>query len=582
MGSSLLRKRAQIRDLKNPMDLKALNDQLDFVYQTLLGNISEKSMSSVVRSLIESVSSKADASSLYSVVKADGEFPETPNSDKIICYLGANPTEWLQWTGRGLNPTLRRYAAVLTGIPISFTDLSDNLALGITVKTVASQAGSGTASPDNIRAIGGKSAVTVKRTGKNVAPLPTAVVTQNGVTYTPTSDGKMAVSGTGGTGASVCNILGALNSTTEVLKLTGKTVSISGGSTNVVFRLTYYDGSTWTDKLVTGGSLTFAIPSNCVVTRVRLTVAEGVTVSETVQYQVEIADAATSWEAYAAADTTLTPSATLYGLTGYEDEIGNDGHETHKTALFVCRNTSGFSHMSADLTNTAMFQCTLPVPGTSGVYMQSICSHAPRNTAGASTDSELHYVLVTLRIRVLKSRLTGWSDSLTDAQKVALFNTWLEAQYTAGTPVQAVYQLATAATTTGTATTINGNAKANVITSDGFSLVVSYAGSGWACMGNTTEIASLVSQLNDATLANGDFRQIVQSITKETTGLQIAGLGNILKILLGPGQITFFDNGLQTIVISDSLTELTAAKIKELLTLGGSALVPTTNGFLIK
>ena len=46
-------------------------------------------------------------------------------------------------------------------------------------------------------------------------------------------------------------------------------------------------------------------------------------------------------------------------------------------------------------------------------------------------------------LRIAKSRLVGWSDALTDTEKTNLFKAWLTSQFTAGTPVTVVYQLAT-------------------------------------------------------------------------------------------------------------------------------------------
>jgi hypothetical protein len=48
-----------------------------------------------------------------------------------------------------------------------------------------------------------------------------------------------------------------------------------------------------------------------------------------------------------------------------------------------------------------------------------------------------------LNIRVLKSRLPDYSDSMTATQKISAFKAWLAAQNTAGTPVIVDYQLTT-------------------------------------------------------------------------------------------------------------------------------------------
>jgi hypothetical protein len=259
---------------------------------------------------------------------------------------------------------------------------------------------------------------------------------------------------------------------------------------NVRIRAGKSDGSIISDLTLSTVNAVSAAFTSAEVRQATIRVASGAALTNfTLKPQMELGSAATAFEGYAPVDTTLTPSATLYGLTGYEDEIGNDGHETHKTSMSVCRGTSGFSHVSsAQLTNTALFVCTFTNSGS--LYTQSICSHLIRNVNGWNTDSECHYIYAgAVRIRVFKSRLSGWSDSLTDAQKAALFNAWLEAQNSAGSPVQVVYQLETATTSTGTATAITGANGANTVTNDGTSVVVTYTGTGWAALGAVERVA---------------------------------------------------------------------------------------------
>ena len=423
--------------------------------------------------------------------------PENPPIGLVWGNTSVNPNELLRWTGNGIQ-TDRRYAASRSGSFVDLDDLSDYKALTAVVKIITSQTGSGDPSPTNIRPLNKRTILRATRVGKNRAPSITGVTTSGDVTYTPQDDGMVLVQGVAGASGSVRNILGELNGTSQVLSLSGKTVSMSGGSPGVYFQLTYYDGVSWTTKRVNSSRLTFTIPSNCIVTRLNLGVNTGVSVGSTVYYQLEVGPVASVYEKYLSTEYTFTvKTPPLCGLTGLEGEIGNDGREVHRAKVFTCRGTSGFSHLSAaQKTNTALFQCSLPTSPPSGVAAQSICTHYVRDTNGYNVDTEGHYVFNTVRIRIAKSRLTGWSDGLTDAEKVALFNTWLEAQNTAGTPLEVVYELASVITNTFDPVEILGVNGINRVSGDGSSITVMYTGSGWEAVGSVQRVEIENVQIN--------------------------------------------------------------------------------------
>jgi hypothetical protein len=105
------------------------------------------------------------------------KFPDLPNR-----YLVAPPI-----------------TASASGAIASFSDGADDLPVkDLTVSIAPKQAGSGTPSPSNVRAISGFTEATIKRAGKNILPFPyrDSSATSSGVTKTVNADGTISLSGT--------------------------------------------------------------------------------------------------------------------------------------------------------------------------------------------------------------------------------------------------------------------------------------------------------------------------------------------------------------------------------------------------
>lgn len=86
-----------------------------------------------------------------------------------------------------------------SGSIASFADGANNaLVEDLTVSIVPKQAGSGTPSPSNVRAISGFTKATIKRTGKNLIPYPYYHTTRTvtGITFTDNGDGSITINGT--------------------------------------------------------------------------------------------------------------------------------------------------------------------------------------------------------------------------------------------------------------------------------------------------------------------------------------------------------------------------------------------------
>lgn len=395
--------------------------------------------------------------------------PENPVVGLLWRNTGVTPNELLAWTGDGTS-NARRYNASASGAAVPFADISDDHALDVTVKTVATQAGSGTPSPDNVRAIGGKSEATIRRCGKNLFN-PNDV--QSG-TIDPS------------TGADLVDVNFSRTPYIGVNPSSQYTISYTGEYVTTKLRCVWYDANkaliSLNDAATYTGPNTFTSPANAAFVRIRV---RGSFMADT---QVETGTTATAYEAYSGTDHTLTPDATLYGVTGYEDEIGNDGHETHKTALVTFNGTEAWS-ANETLTNTTRFTGNTVLSGGRVISADKVlCSHF-NSVYGDTSDTEHCRSSTTgapeaFVVYINKARIAGWSDAWTTTEKANAFKAWLGTNN-----IQVLYQLKTPTTATVAPVEINGSDGENTVTSDGASVVVAYTGSGWDAVGAVQRLA---------------------------------------------------------------------------------------------
>jgi hypothetical protein len=414
--------------------------------------------------------------------------PENPTVGKLWRNSNVTPNELLAWKGLSVS-NARSYAESKSGASVLFNDLSDNRALDVTVKTVASQAGSGTPSPDNIRTISGKASVTVRQPKKNLVDPLISGSAKNGVTltYDPVTQ-EITLNGTcttNNTTWSFTNIKDAI-AEAHVLSLQ----YVSGTRTLTGFNAVQMAESGWTNaKSVTfpasGTAQTTTSAARAYVDRSIRVDAGSVFTNYKFKLQIEYGATATAWEMYYPIATTLTPDATLYGAVGQEDEEGNDGHVTHRTKLYTILGSESWFWGTTQPANTALVRFSLTVADMA-TNPAGMCSHFPwATTVGQETEYATgHPSSAQLNIFVNKARIANWSDAGTEAQKIGWFKTWLT-----GKNIQVVYKLATASNTTGTIASINGADGINTVTSDGASITVGYTGSGWVTLGSVERIA---------------------------------------------------------------------------------------------
>lgn len=417
----------------------------------------------IVMSLDEMLALIADMEAAEATRQTQESARQTAEAIRAAYYAGYNDeiTRTRLWR---TSPALS--VAQITPVPSS--------PLAATVKTVATQAGSGDPSPSNIRAVSGKSSAKVRRSGKNLWVNP-AAVTSNGITMTVGADGTVTLNGT-----ATALFLVPYNRSAKVPA--GRyTVSINNpvANANVIVRVYSSGVSDIVCDAVNKVSSMFVTPylDACVIR-----VASGTVLSNfTLKVQVELGSVATAYEAYEGTELTLTPSNTLYGLAGVEDEIGADGHEAHNTAFIALDGTTAgkmFTRKVGLAQNNiyGIAPTSLPKFVSSIALPALVTSHFPPTTRNVLYSSTTKCATIFETQEIFLALGSDGVATLTEA------NAWLAAQYAAGTPVQVLYQLATPTTDQSAAQTLAALAQADKYTprlnnlySDGGNVVVGYA-----------------------------------------------------------------------------------------------------------
>lgn len=310
------------------------------------------------------------------------------------------------------------------------------------------QAGSGDPSPDNIRAItpwkAAGAATTVTRCGKNLLQNIGTTATVVDVTFTVNADKSVTVNGTaaaaryfligGGVAGAVPVPQWIIPGTTYVLKATGSAdcwlhLSFNGGTTRnyvaaankATFTYNPADGNT-------SYSIYVAIPS-------------GKTMNNFTMYpQLEPGSTATAYEPY------ISKSATLAAPELYAGYMGDDWYWRRTWDKKTLSSTSGMTY-SGEETDVAIFVGAVLTGGVAINANKIAVSHF-KSAYDDTSDTEHARNLasnlpISLVVYINKTRLAGWDGGWTNGQKTAAFNTFLDAQITAGTPVTVAYQLAT-------------------------------------------------------------------------------------------------------------------------------------------
>lgn len=304
--------------------------------------------------------------------------------------------------------------------------------LGVVASWEPTQAGEGDPSPDNIRPISGREAVTVQRCGENLLKItPFATDVNNGVTFEYVPDGGIRIQGTASANTD--------SPTFPVWHLPpGKYYGLNMGTGIAASIVVQRAGK----MLWLNAKGTFEIIKGDIVKYWYMIVNNGNTAKTTVYpYIVPGTTAPTAYTPYRGDTLALALPSTIYG--GSLDAVTGAGAETWKLVTLdgtEAWNTWGIGFKYPDRTGFYSYSVNDYDPAT---VDKAISSHyrCSQNTFGGgelgfglADSGTSRYVIFSVRNEIL--------DISSDEAAVKSFKSYLAAQYAAGTPVQIAYKLA--------------------------------------------------------------------------------------------------------------------------------------------
>lgn len=289
----------------------------------------------------------------------------------------------------------------------------------------------------------------VKICGKNLLKLPSAG-TNAGVTYSINSDGTFNVHGTNNSGYEILFSLYLDSSEFQSVDYTlGASKALPYG---LGCRCEIYRGGTWKRSFVSvnytrqtqTGTPDFTDANRV---RVAITIANGATVNiDNVGIQLEKGSSASSFVPYQEQSYPVSLGSLEFCAIGdYVDKPAKIGDKwyKHKAIGKIIQNgsvqvnyydapsvaiandslTAYFSvYGYGDYVNGINYKCNMfgtPYSRASDIWGSASSPASAYRYEGMVKDGS------ALRVRILKSRLTGWSDSLSAADKANLMKTWL-------------------------------------------------------------------------------------------------------------------------------------------------------------
>lgn len=384
-----------------------------------------------------------------------GNVANTADPDKPVSHAQA----------RILQPRLGNTAADDSAVNI--TDAAAGAEFNA-LKALGKTTVTGTPSPDNPATITGVNPTKITACGNNIFNPAVGSVTVNGVTITVAADGTITLDGTA-TATSYIHIFPLFNANpangTFVRRLAkGKKYTLSctyleGAASGVatfyfldeaginypVNDLIYLQITSNNSAVLTAGTaFTTGFSTSSLIRDGYIQILSEATFSAyKFRLQFEQGNTAKTWGQYTGAEYPITPTTNLYDLPdGTADSYDVvSGLETHNIGINTADDTIN-PLVSATNTNTVAFA---HAPAAHGRFDAGfISSHFP----WIPDSSDIEHSRIGggggayIYVYINKSRLSGYSDSWNDAQKVTAFKTWLASHH-----VQTLYGLATPTTT---------------------------------------------------------------------------------------------------------------------------------------
>lgn len=333
------------------------------------------------------------------------------------------------WSSRKIIETLCPPLEV-TGNPVTCEPVA-GYPLGVVADWEPTQAGTGDPSPDNIRPISGREAVTVQRCGENLLKItPFATAVNNGVTFEYVPDGGIRIQGTASANTD--------SPTFPVRHLPpGKYYGLDMGTGIAASIVVQRAGK----MLWLNAKGTFEIIKGDIVKYWYMIINNGNTAKTTVYpYIVPGTTPPTTYTPYHGDTLALALPSTIYG--GSLDAVTGAGAETWK--LVTLDGTEAWNTWGVDFR----------VNGHTGFYLYAVNDYNAAENAsaisshykfssGAHGGAHLGFGLAESKTKYLIISVAN--DALADTSSndaaIKSFKAFLAAQYAAGTPVQIAYKL---------------------------------------------------------------------------------------------------------------------------------------------
>ena len=394
-----------------------------------------------------------------------------------------------------------------TGNPVTCYPVA-GYPLGVVASWEPTQAGTGDPSPENIRPISGRNAVSVERCGENLLRItPFAKIVSKGITFEYVAPGGIKMSGTA---------TGFSDSPVFVAPLLPPGKYYGTNQNNIIASIVVTrDGERYWQS--TKGI--FDIKTGDILHYWYMSVNAGTTIDTIVYpYIVPGTTVPTAYTPYQGDTLTLALPRTIYG--GSLDAVTGEGKETWGFITLDGTEAWGI--------NVKYLYLRLGLPGNQQKY--GLCSHFIYRYAYADDNIFVDSGDVWL------------GKKMTDKYTVDAWKSYLAAQYAAGTPVQVAYKLETPAPITATgAQPIPALAGCNTVLTDADSVTVT----GRADPAHA--IAALQAQLSVATQQLAE----TQAAVVDTTAMAVDYIY----------QQDLEDIGLEEVDDSDNQTDTGAADV---------------------
>ena len=273
---------------------------------------------------------------------------------------------------------------------------------------------------ENIRPIKGRDSVTVERCGENLVKFPystASAANKNGLVFTSQQDGSITVDGTA-TADTWHLVEGGIEKRLPMNTPMALSGCPAGGSIGSYY-IGLYLGGTWFSD-VGKGNTNIKLTTRKIRSCVEISIIKGTVCNNLTFYpKIEVGTTITPYSKYQGSTNTLTLPETVY--EGEVDAVSGEGQETWKM-LTLDGTTNKFTQSDRFWrmkSNTA--------PGVVNGYF-TMCSHFPANTFGGNQTGNYIFTKADIMSRYFPD--------------VNALNTYIAAQYAAGTPVQICYKLA--------------------------------------------------------------------------------------------------------------------------------------------